>query len=114
MPSRPPDGARGPRRPDPSAPVQVRIPGLLRSYTAGADCVEIEVPAAAGGDPPRLADGLAMLDARCPGLRFRIVDEQGGIRPHIKLFVDGVQARHLAAPLPAGAELIIVGALSGG
>ena len=104
------------RRPDTAGPppVQVRIPGLLRSYTAGADRVELDVPAVAGGDPPRLAAGLAALEARFPGLRFRIIDEQGNIRPHIKLFVDSVQARDLAAPLPAGAELVIVGALSGG
>jgi sulfur-carrier protein len=95
-------------------PVQVRIPGLLRSYTAGAERIEIAVPAAVGEDTPRLAEGLAALDARFPGLRFRIIDEQGNIRPHIKLFVDGVQARRLAEPLPAGAELMIVGALSGG
>ena len=104
---------RRPHAPGPP-PVQVRIPGLLRSYTAGAECVEIEVPVAAGGGQPRLADGLAALDTRFPGLRFRIIDEQGNIRPHIKLFVDGAQSRHLGAPLPAGAELMIVGALSGG
>jgi hypothetical protein len=104
---------RDPQAPGPP-PVQVRIPGLLRSYTDGADRVEIDVPAGAGADAPRLADGLAALDARFPGLRFRIVDEQGNIRPHIKLFVDGAQSRHLGAPLPAGAELMIVGALSGG
>jgi molybdopterin synthase sulfur carrier subunit len=95
-------------------PVQVRIPGLLRSYTDGAERVEIDVRAAAAGDAPRLAEGLAALEARFPGLRFRIIDEQGRIRPHIKLFVDGVQARDPGAALPAGAELMIVGALSGG
>jgi hypothetical protein len=104
---------RRPHAPRPLS-VQVRIPGLLRSYTAGADCIGIDVPAAAGGGTPSLAQGLAVLDARFPGLRFRIIDEQGNIRPHIKLFVDGVQARHLAMPLPASAELMIVGALSGG
>lgn len=85
----------------------VRIPGLLRSYTAGADAVEI-------ADCATVADALAALDARFPGLRFRIVDEQGAIRPHIKLFVDGGLARHLAAPAGGGRELMIVGALSGG
>ena len=54
------------------------------------------------------------LDRAFPGLRFRIIDEQGHIRPHIKLFVDGSQARDLAAALPAAATLMIVGALSGG
>ena len=102
------------RRPRaPGLPVRVRIPGLLRSYTAGLDCVEIDV-AADGADPPRVADGIRALDARFPGLRFRIIDERGNIRAHIKLFVDGAQARDLSAPLPAGAEVMIVGALSGG
>lgn len=85
----------------------VRIPGLLRSYTAGAETVEI-------GDCATVAKALAALEASFPGLRFRIVDEQGAIRPHIKLFVDGELARHLAAPAEGSRELMIVGALSGG
>src|SRR5512137_1705029 len=90
-----------------AAPMIVRIPGLLRSYTAGAEAVEI-------GDCATVADALAALETRYPGLRFRIVDEQGAIRPHIKLFVDGDLARDLAAPAVRGRELMIVGALSGG
>jgi hypothetical protein len=85
----------------------VRIPGLLRSYTGGAGLVEVAAAST-------LAEALARLDARFPGLRFRIVDEQGAIRPHIKLFVDGELARHLAAPVAGCHELMIVGALSGG
>jgi hypothetical protein len=85
----------------------VRLPGLLRSYTGGAATVEVPQPAA-------LADALAALDTRFPGLRFRIVDEQGAIRPHIKLFVDGELARDLAAATGSSRELMIVGALSGG
>jgi molybdopterin converting factor small subunit len=87
--------------------MRVRVPGLLRSYTRGAATVDLAAAAT-------LADALAALDARHPGLRFRIVDEQGAIRPHIKLFVDGVLARSLATPLAAAQELLIVGALSGG
>ncbi len=49
-----------------------------------------------------------------PGFRFRIVDEQDAVRPHIKLFVDGVLVRDLAAPRRPARELMIVGALSGG
>ena len=89
--------------------VHVRIPGLLRSYTEGAERVDLAL-----SGPALLGDGLAELDARFPGLRFRVVDEQGKIRPHIKMFVNAVQARDLATPLPPGAELMIVGALSGG
>jgi molybdopterin synthase sulfur carrier subunit len=85
----------------------VRIPGLLRSYTGGAETVELAAAST-------LAEGVAALDARFPGLRFRIIDEQGAIRPHIKLFVDGALARDLTMPLTGGRELMIVGALSGG
>ncbi len=73
----------------------VRIPGLLQSYTDGVETVEV---AATG----TLGEALDALDARFPGLRFRIVDEQAAIRPHIKLFVDGVLARSLSMPLAAG------------
>ena len=85
----------------------VRIPGLLRSYTKGAETVELAAAAT-------LAEVLATLDARFPGLRFRIVDEQAAIRPHIKLFVDGALARDLSQPTASAGELMIVGALSGG
>jgi hypothetical protein len=87
--------------------VIVRIPGLLRSYTEGAVAVELAAPAT-------LDEALRALDVRFPGLRFRIIDEQDAIRPHIKLFVDGELARDLAAAIPAARELMIVGALSGG
>ena len=88
-------------------PMIVRIPGLLRSYTAGTEAVDLAAPATLG-------DAVGALDSRFPGLRFRIIDEQGAIRPHIKLFVDGVLTRNLAAPLAMPRELVIVGALSGG
>jgi sulfur-carrier protein len=87
--------------------VIVRIPGLLRSYTAGAETVALPSHAT-------LDDALFDLDARFPGLRFRIVDEQQAIRPHIKLFVDGELARRLDTPVAGSRELMIVGALSGG
>ncbi len=88
----------------------VRVPGLLRSYTAGVERVAIDL----SDRTATLADALAKLDARYPGLRFRIVDEQGAIRPHIKLFVDGIVARSPAEGVASDAELMIVGALSGG
>jgi sulfur-carrier protein len=90
--------------------MQVRIPGLLRSYTNGAETVALELR----GPAPTLADALADLDSRFPGFRFRIVDEQQSIRPHIKIFLDGKLARDLATPVPPAGELMIVGALSGG
>ena len=90
--------------------MQVRIPGLLRSYTHGAETVVVD----SNNPAPTLADALADLDARYPGLKFRIVDEQGAIRPHIKIFLDGELARDLRTTTRAAGELMIVGALSGG
>jgi hypothetical protein len=92
--------------------VDVAVPGLLRSYTGGQADVALDVPAAGGRAD--LAAALGALDARFPGLRFRIVDEQGHVRPHIRLFVDRAEARALDAPLPLRCRLLIVGALSGG
>ena len=84
----------------------VRIPTVLRSYT-GSETVEIASAATLGA-------AVDALDARFPGMRFRIIDEQHAVRPHIKMFVDGALLRDLAAPIPAARELMIVGALSGG
>ncbi|HEY5290234.1 MAG TPA: MoaD/ThiS family protein, partial [Caulobacteraceae bacterium] len=54
------------------------------------------------------------LDRRFPGVKFRIVDEQARIRPHMRIFIGREAARDIAAPLDDGDELLIFGALSGG
>jgi sulfur-carrier protein len=87
--------------------MRVLIPGLLRSYTGGAETVVLPEHAT-------LDHALRDLDSRFPGLRFRVVDEQDAIRPHIKMFVDGELARRLDRPIESSSELMIVGALSGG
>jgi sulfur-carrier protein len=86
--------------------MRVLVPGPLRSYTANATAV-----IAHGGTLGALT---VDLDQRYPGMRFRIIDEQGQIRPHIRFFVNGVQERSLAAPLAELDEVMIVCALSGG
>jgi molybdopterin converting factor small subunit len=90
-----------------AAGLKVLIPGLLRSYTDGAETVMLPAHAT-------LDEALRDLNARFPGLRFRVVDEQDAIRPHIKMFVDGELARRLDMPVADAKELMIVGALSGG
>jgi len=85
--------------------MKVLIPSALRSYT---DSGRAEATGAT------LAAVLADLDRRYPGMRFRMIDEQNRIRPHIRFFVGGVQARDLSQALDEDAELIIVQALSGG
>jgi hypothetical protein len=43
---------------------------------------------------------LAGLETAYPGIRFRMQDEQGKLRPHIQVFVDASVQRNLAAPIP--------------
>jgi molybdopterin converting factor small subunit len=86
--------------------VKVWIPTPLLSYTAQRK--EVEATGAT------LADLLADLDHRFPGIRFRMVDEQGHVRPHMKVFVNRVAVRHLDEPLTDGDEIHILQALSGG
>lgn len=86
--------------------MRVRIPTPLRSYTDGAATVE------AVGDT---VDALLRdLDARHPGLRFRMVDEQDRLRPHMRVFVDGHLTRDLGAALAGVSEVTLMQALSGG
>lgn len=85
--------------------MKVLIPTPLRSYTK-----QREVDA--HGDT--LAAVLADLDRRFPGLRFRMIDEQDHVRPHMRIFVNGEQEFDLARRLEPSDDLHIVQALSGG
>jgi molybdopterin synthase sulfur carrier subunit len=85
--------------------MKVLIPGPLRSYTRQR---EVEASGAT------LADLLVDLDRKYPGLRFRMIDEQDRIRPHMRCFVNGEQVVDMASALRPGDALQIVQALSGG
>ena len=63
---------------------------------------------------PRLTDVFAALEASYPGIRFRVIDEAGRVRPHMQIFVGGRVQRDPSAPLASGDDIMIVGALSGG
>ena len=64
-----------------------------------------------------MSDALALLWQDHPGLRDRVVDEQGEVRQHINIFVDGESIRFsegLRTPVSDRAEILIVPAVSGG
>lgn len=86
--------------------MQVLIPNPLRSYTGDASVVR--------ADGKTIEELVADLDRRFPGIRFRIVDEQGRIRRHVKFFVNRVQVQDLHPALANDDEVMIVCALSGG
>lgn len=85
--------------------MNVLIPSALRSYT------EESVAQAEGAT---LAEVLNNLERQYQGIRFRIIDEQDHIRPHIRIFVNGEQVIDLAQPLKPDDDVTIVQALSGG
>ena len=86
--------------------MKVRIPTPLRSYTDQKTGVE--------ADGATIGEILVDLDRRYPGIRFRVVDEQGHLRQHMKVFVDQEAARDLTTTVEGADEVVIMQALSGG
>lgn len=74
------------------------FPGTPRRLTAAGSTV---------------AEVIADLDAQVPGIRNRIVDAGPVIRTHINVFVAGQRAT-LATPVPEGADVHVIPAVSGG
>jgi molybdopterin converting factor small subunit len=86
--------------------MKVLIPGALRAYTGERGEVE--------ANGATLDEALADLDRRYPGIRFRMLDEQDGIRRHMRIYVNGGEVNAIHVPLRSSDEVIIVQALSGG
>ncbi|HVM52508.1 MAG TPA: MoaD/ThiS family protein [Acidimicrobiales bacterium] len=87
----------------------MRIPTPLRSYTGQQSVVE--------GRGTTVDEVLADLDRQFPGFRFRVVDEQGRLRTHMKVWVGEEPVdRGALATTPVGAddEVTLMQALSGG
>jgi molybdopterin converting factor small subunit len=91
--------------------VVILIPGPLRPFSAGRDRVRLE------RSPGTVGEALAALAAIYPGVRDRVVTEQGEVRPHVNVFVgeDNIRdARGLSTRVPEGSEIAILPAVSGG
>jgi sulfur-carrier protein len=91
--------------------VRFYIPGALREFAGGRSQIEIDHPAAT------LNSALSALWIVCPGVRDRILTEQGEVRRHINIFVGEENIRYtggLATPVSAQSVISIVPAVSGG
>jgi molybdopterin converting factor small subunit len=91
--------------------VSLRLPAALRR-AGDAHPFVVEL---AGGTT--VADLLDVLAVDRPAAERRIRDERGALRPHVNLFVGEENIRELegvATPLPDGAELTVIAAISGG
>lgn len=95
-----------------SGTVSVRVPTILRTYTAGESDVSVEV-----GVGATLADVVQALDAGYPGIAGRVLDEAGRIRRFVNVYVDDDDVRFasgLETPTPDGTKVSIIPAVAGG
>lgn len=86
--------------------MKVFVPSPLRSYTQGLAEVE--------ANGRTVDEMLADLDRRYPGIRFRMIDEQDRVRPHMRIFINGEQEFSLDRAIAQGDDIQILQALSGG
>ena len=93
--------------------VVVLIPTPLRPFAGGRSRIQVAV----AKEPPSLGDALDSLWGEAPGVRDRVLTEQGEVRPHVNVFVGTDSSRWgggLAMEVPDGAEISILPAVSGG
>lgn len=88
------------------ATVLVRLPTAFANLFPDAPRL-VELQAATVGD---LFD---LLEESWPGMRDRLCDSTPAIRRHINVFVDG-ERLSLESPLPPGADVYVLTAISGG
>lgn len=89
--------------------VRVVIPSMMRELAQGAELVEVEAAT--------LKEVIARLDEKYPGMKALLVDDEGRPHPHVAFFIDGVDVGRSGGwlvPVQAGAEVVIVPAISGG
>jgi sulfur-carrier protein len=89
--------------------VTVRVPTILRTYTGGA--AEVTAP---GGTVAEVIDAL---EASHPGIRGRLLDDNGKLRRFVNVYVGDEDVRFadgLATAAPDGSSLSVIPAVAGG
>ncbi len=89
--------------------VSVRIPTILRTYTQDQSQVD--------ADGATLAAVIDSLESSFPGIKARVVDEQGALRRFVNIYVaeeDVRFANGLETPTPEGTQISIIPAVAGG
>lgn len=90
-------------------PVKVRIPTPLRKLTHNEELIEV----GAG----TVAAAITELQQRFPGIQERLLDEQGGVRRFVNVYVNEEDIRFLQnqqTPTKDGDEISIIPAIAGG
>jgi len=92
--------------------VSVRIPTILRTYTGGAAEVSADTK-----DDATLADVLDALETDYPGIRTRVLDDNGALRRFVNVYVGDEDVRFadgLATLTPPGSSVSVIPAVAGG
>lgn len=91
--------------------IRFNVTGFLTDFTAGRHQIEAEASATMVGE------ALSELWKLYPGLRDRVVNEQGALRPHVNIFVNDENVRRgqmLETTLPENCEITILPSVTGG
>jgi len=89
--------------------VSVRIPTILRTYTNDQSQVEAE--------GATLVDVIESLEANFPGIKARVLDDDGALRRFVNIYVSEEDVRFsdgLSTPTPDGTQISIIPAVAGG
>jgi molybdopterin converting factor small subunit len=89
--------------------IEVRIPTILRTYTDGAKQVE--------GTGSTLGELFSDLEQRHGGLRDRLIDNGGGLRRFVNVYLNDEDVRvldGLETQVGEGDTLVILPAMAGG
>jgi molybdopterin converting factor small subunit len=90
--------------------VTLRVPTILRTLTGGA--AEVTVDGAG-----TLAEVIDKVDAEHPGIRGRVLDDDGKLRRFVNVYVGEEDVRFaggLQTPTPDGVTVSIIPAVAGG
>jgi sulfur-carrier protein len=90
-------------------PVKIRIPSPLRTFTQGADIVEVS-----GGTVSEVLDALM---AKAAGIETRLYKSPGQLNRFVNVYVNDEDVRFLSnlqTPVKDGDEVAIVPAIAGG
>ena len=88
---------------------KVRIPTPLRKLTNNEELVEVKAAT--------IGDVITELQARYPGIKERLVDDNGEVRRFVNVYVNEEDIRFLQnqqTPLKDGDEVSIIPAIAGG
>ena len=89
--------------------MQVRVPYALREYTHGEESVDLRAGT--------LARAVAALEARFPGIAYRLLDDQGRMRRYVIVLVNEEPVAHLdpaSVPLRDGDTVHLLPSTAGG